>query len=267
MDKIAMDLQRFANDDEGLLLQSSHYFQINTTPDNAEATWRRLGAGLNSFEPTINDEVEQDFYLDSDGFASSDVVGAQLILSFSGHRKYGDPAQDYIFEELLLKIGKNRKTELLWTRPNGDQIQGEVTIAEIEGPGGDANSKGEVSFEAHFNGKPTYKTSDEVGYITVESTNPDDGEVNVAVGTVITATFDRDIQQAGSWSDISLRDENGVAVAMSKSISDDTLTIDPDQDLQSGMEYTVKIPAKSVADADYIKRMLEEKYEFSFTTE
>lgn len=142
--------------EEGLLLQSKHEFEINTTPDEAEETWATLGAGLNNFEPNINDEVEQDFYLDGDGYASSDVVGAQLIISFSGHRKFGDDAQDYIFMELMFELGEERKTDFKWTLPDGGTIEGPVTIAEIEGPSGDANSKGEISFEIHFNGKPEY---------------------------------------------------------------------------------------------------------------
>ncbi len=141
---------------EGLLLQSAHKFEIDVTPEEESETWEKLAAGLNSFDPNNNDEVEQAFYLDGDGFGSTDVVGAQLVISFSGHRKYGDPAQEYIFKDLLFKLGEERKTNFKWTCPNGDKIQGPVTIAEIEGPSGDANAKGEISFEVHFNGKPTY---------------------------------------------------------------------------------------------------------------
>ncbi|WJQ02858.1 capsid protein [Geobacillus stearothermophilus] len=139
---------------EGLLLQSAHRFDINITPDLSPGTYARLAAGLNNFEPSFNEEVAQDTYLDGDGFASSAVTGAQLTLSFSGHRLYGDPAQDFIFEKAF-DLGPGRETDFKWTLPDGTLIQGPCTIANIEGPSGDANAKGEISFEIHFNGRPT----------------------------------------------------------------------------------------------------------------
>lgn len=140
---------------EGLLLQSAHLFEINTTPGVTPGTYARLGAGLNNFEPSLNEEVAQDVYLDGDGFATSTVTGGQLTIAFSGHRKFGDPAQDFIFGNML-ELGEGRETDFRWTLPNGDVIEGPCTIANIEGPSGDANTKGEISFEIHFNGKPTY---------------------------------------------------------------------------------------------------------------
>jgi len=140
--------------EEGLVLQSSHKFEIDTTP-GAVATYAVLGAGLNNFEPSPNEELSQDNYLDGEGFSETEVTGAQLVISFSGHRKIGDPAQDFIFSKLL-SIGKGRKTNFRWTLPNDDKFEGPCTIANIEGPGGDANAKGEISFEIHFNGLPTF---------------------------------------------------------------------------------------------------------------
>jgi hypothetical protein len=139
---------------EGLLLQSAHIFELNTTPGVTPGTYARLGAGLNNFEPSTNEEIDQSTYLDGDGFSTSTVTGAQLIITFSGHRKYGDPAQDFIFENML-ELGTGRETDFRWTQPDGTVIEGPCTIANIEGPSGDANAKGEISFEIHFNGKPT----------------------------------------------------------------------------------------------------------------
>lgn len=141
---------------EGLLLQSQHLFKINTTPNIAEAgTMARLAAGLNNFAVSGNEELDQTHYLDGDGFGSTDIMGAQLVITFSGHRKFGDPAQDFVFS-LLMELGENRKTDFEWTLPSGEKFAGPCTIANIEGPGGDANNKGDISFEIHFNGKPEY---------------------------------------------------------------------------------------------------------------
>lgn len=136
---------------DGFLLQTKHLFEIQTGEDE----WSRLGAGLSSVEPSANDELAQDVYLDGEGLGETDVIGAQLILAFSGHRKYGDPAQDYIFGKMM-ELGPGRRTELRWTLPNGDMLEGPVTIANISGPSGDAGGKGEIEFELHFNGTPEY---------------------------------------------------------------------------------------------------------------
>lgn len=138
--------------DKALVWQ--HIFNINTTPGGTE-TMSRLAAGLSSVEFSNNEEVDQTAYLDGEGFSSSDVTGGQMILSFSGHRDYDDAAQNYIYS-LLTEFGESRKTNFEWTTPNGDEFTGNITIANIEGPSGDANTKGEISFEIHFNGKPVF---------------------------------------------------------------------------------------------------------------
>ena len=138
-------------------LMYEHQFEIQTGTDETteEAIFSPLAAGISSAEPANNEELAQDRYLDGAGFGETDVIGAQLVVSFSGHRLYGDEAQDYIFERLLL-LGENRRTAFRWTEPNGDMFEGNCTIANIEGPGGDAGAKGEISFEIHFNGEVTY---------------------------------------------------------------------------------------------------------------
>jgi hypothetical protein len=142
---------------EGLLLQSKHMFFINTTPEAGAGmeTWTRLAAGFNSFEPSMNEEVDQTPYLDGDGFLTSTVTGGQLTLTFSGHRKFGDAAQDWIFSKMVA-VGNERETQFRWELPSGDQFEGAVTIAGISGPSGAANAKGEIEVQVHFNAEPTF---------------------------------------------------------------------------------------------------------------
>lgn len=136
------------------LLQSKHSLELNLDPGGVE-TFEKIAAGITGLDPDPNDEVAQDKYFDGEGFGETDVIGAQLILTFSGHRKYGDAVQDYIFS-LLLEIGPARRTELKWTQPDGSKFEGPVTIANITGPGGEAGAKGDIGFELHFNGKPEF---------------------------------------------------------------------------------------------------------------
>lgn len=139
---------------EGFLLQSGHVLEIDVDPGGV-STMERLGAGIANMEPSPNDEISQDKYYDGEGFGETDVISSQLVISLSGHRSYGDPAQDYIFGQML-ETGPKRRTTLDWTLPDGGKYSGPVTIANISGPGGDAGAKGDIAFELHFNGKPEF---------------------------------------------------------------------------------------------------------------
>jgi hypothetical protein len=135
-------------------LMNSHNFQVNTLPGGVE-TFATIAKGITNVEPSNNEELSQDKYLDGDGYGETDVIGAQTVLSFTGHRFYGDAAQDFIFSKAL-ELGASRRTTFKWTEPDGGIFTGPCTIANISGPSGGAGAKGEVSFEIHFNGKPTY---------------------------------------------------------------------------------------------------------------
>ena len=136
-------------------LMNAHKFSINTTPNEASESYARLAKGFNNAEPNFNEETSQDKYFDGSGYAETDVIGAQLTISLSGHRFYGDPAQDYIFGTVL-ELGPARRTTFKWEEPDGGIFEGPCTIANISGPSGEAGAKGEISCEIHFNGKPTY---------------------------------------------------------------------------------------------------------------
>lgn len=143
---------------DGFLLESAQRFYIDTTPGGVSYTWARLGAGFNNVDPQVNEENDQTAYLDGNGWASSTITGGQLTLAFEGHRKYGDVAQDYIFSKQIA-LGCERETNFLWVQPNGEAYYGACTIAVIGGPGGDANAKGEINVEIHFNGEPAFLPS------------------------------------------------------------------------------------------------------------
>ena len=132
-------------------LMNEHTFEIETS----EGNFARLAAGISNADPANNEELAQDNYLDGAGFGETDVIGAQLVLTFTGHRNYEDEAQNFIFGKSL-SLGNARRTKFRWTEPDGGTFEGSCTIANISGPSGDAGSKGDISFEIHFNGKPEY---------------------------------------------------------------------------------------------------------------
>lgn len=140
--------------DIAFALNYTNLYMIDIDPTGESPVWARVGAGITTVSVEGNDVTTDDNYYDGDGMASTDVTGGQIVLSFSGHRKYGDPAQDFI-DSIAAQYGQARHTNLKRIAPNGDVFEGDVTIANIQTAGGDANSKGDFSFDARFNGMPT----------------------------------------------------------------------------------------------------------------
>lgn len=140
--------------DIAFALNYTNLFMIDITPSAATHTWARVGAGINSFDQASNETVSDDAYYDGEGMSSSDVTGGQIVHTFAGHRKYGDPAQDYI-ASLENVYGESRKTTYRRIAPDGTVLEGNATIANIVTGGGDPNAKGTFSFELRLNGRPT----------------------------------------------------------------------------------------------------------------
>jgi len=152
-------------------------YEINTTPESGTATWSRIGAGITSADPSNNESKDQTNYLDGDGYAESEIIGAQFTLAFSGHRVHGDAAQDWI-ASIEHELGDNRKTQFRYTDMKGNQKTGNCTVVDIDFGGGDAASKKEISFGIDVNGKPTVTPATAATAL----------EATVAPGTVLGTT-------------------------------------------------------------------------------
>lgn len=159
-------------------------WEIDITPNEATATWARLGAGISGADPSNNENVAQDTYLDGDGYGSSQVIGAQRTIAFTGHRVVGNLAQDWI-AAIASELGDARTTSLRVTEADGSQWgaihrsggQG-VTVANIDIGGGDPGAKKDIGFEIHVNGKPTATAKSAAASLTA----------TVAGGTVVGTT-------------------------------------------------------------------------------
>ncbi|MEW6574379.1 MAG: Ig-like domain-containing protein [Bacillota bacterium] len=105
----------------------------------------------------------------------------------------------------------------------------------------------------------------QTGAPTVTGIDPRHGADNVTIDKTVTLTFTEDIQAGDNFSLVSLKNQNGNDVAVTKTISGRTLTVDPDNTLDSGAVYTVNIPAGAVKDTT--GKPLAEDFSYSFTTE
>ena len=114
--------------------------ELDITPNGATRTWVRLGAGISTADPSNNENIDQTAYIVDNGYGTSEVIGAQKTISFSGHRVVGDLAQDYI-ANIQYDLGNTRKTNYRFYDAAGSYVTGAVTIANIDIGGGDAAAK------------------------------------------------------------------------------------------------------------------------------
>lgn len=140
--------------ENGFPLNFKNKYSIKTAGDE----FAPVAAGIENADPEFEDEVDDTTYYDGEGFGSDDVTGVKAKLTFSGHRKVGDAAQDYI-AGLAFEVGEGRKTEFKWEQTNGVMVEGPVTVSDIKVTGGDANEKSEFEFSVTFAGKPEVTTA------------------------------------------------------------------------------------------------------------
>lgn len=130
----------------------AHTFEINITPDSDKQTWASALVGITECAPASDETVSEDAYYNDLGDTDSSVDAVKVSIAFTGHRKYGDPAQDFIQSRALL-TKKKRKTGYRWVHPDGTTYEGELTMADlVPGSGmGEATAKGDFSWTAKLN--------------------------------------------------------------------------------------------------------------------
>lgn len=136
-------------------LNYQNKYSIDTTPDAEQPTWVELAPGITNVTPSTNDVTSDDNYYDGEGFGDTEVTGVKPSFSLSGHRKVGDPAQDYI-ASVMFEKGAARRTRFKWEDTNGrTMIWNSATIVNPVISGGDAQGKETFSCDINCNGAPS----------------------------------------------------------------------------------------------------------------
>lgn len=130
----------------------AHTFEINITPGTDKKTWASALVGITECAPASDETVSEDAYYNDLGDTDSSVDAVKVSIAFTGHRKYGDPAQDFI-QSCALLTKKKRKTDYRWVHPDGTTYEGVLTMADlVPGSGmGEATAKGDFSWTAKLN--------------------------------------------------------------------------------------------------------------------
>lgn len=145
-----------AKKDLGYMLNYTNLYLIDITPDGPERTWARIGQGIQNVTPNDSKNTESFTDYASEGGTTNTVQKNTFGYNFTGYRCYGNEAQDFI-ESLRFKDGEDVETNFKHIAPDGSAVVCRVAVTDISMFGGDANSKGDVSFGLLIQGIPTFE--------------------------------------------------------------------------------------------------------------
>ena len=155
-----------------LLTQYGIELEIDTTPFAASRNYVPVCDGFDNIAKANNEQVQEFFFLCGKGWGSTEVTGARPVMTLTGFRKIGDPAQDFIFGQQG-KFLNGRKTTLRRSIMNADgTIQREtlnVTIQNIQDVGGATTEGAAISVEFAQNGPAIIETLAATGTLTLAS--------------------------------------------------------------------------------------------------
>lgn len=150
---------------DNLLVVYGIEININTAAGGGSPeTWTPFGKGFNNIAESLNEVIQQYFFLSDGGYAQNFVTGMAPTLTVSGVRIIGDPAQEFIFASNVkygLMAARNTSIQIkrLTSDAKIETITCPVTLCNMTDIGGASTDGSAVSLEIRFNGKPTVETS------------------------------------------------------------------------------------------------------------
>ena len=136
-------------------------FYIGTNYTSSSWTYSQLCEGIESIEPTVNEQNQQYFFMCGNGGADNEVTGIAPEYAVSGRRVIGNAAQDYIVG-LRYALGDDRKSSMKVEIYNGSSlyqtIVADCTITDIVDFGGATTDNEPFSCTLRVNGIPTVTT-------------------------------------------------------------------------------------------------------------
>ncbi len=97
----------------------------------------------------------------------------------------------------------------------------------------------------------------------INDTDPANGSVNISAGKTITVNLSENVGTDTYYNNIIMQDTVGNLVSLTKSINGSMLTLDPINNLNSGVTYKITIPVGAVKDSS--DNSIAADYSFSFT--
>lgn len=134
-------------------------FYIGTAYASSAWTYKPLCKGIESIEPSVNEQNQQYFFMCGNGGADNEVTGIAPEYAVSGRRIIGDEAQDYIVSKRYA-LGNDRKSSMKVEIYNAagtlvQTIVANCTITDIVDFGGSSTDNEPFSCTLRVNGIPT----------------------------------------------------------------------------------------------------------------
>ena len=133
-------------------------FYIGTSYTSSSWVYSQLCEGIESIEPSVNEQNQQYFFMCGNGGADNEVTGIAPEYAVSGRRVIGNAAQDYIVSKRY-SLGDERKSSMKVEIYNGtslyETITADCTITDIVDFGGATTDNEPFSCTLRVNGIPT----------------------------------------------------------------------------------------------------------------
>lgn len=130
---------------------------IGVSESNGTWTYADLSAGIDNISESLNEVVQQYFFLADNGFAKNHVTGMAPSFTLTGRRIAGDAAQDFIFDNKY-KLDTDRESSFKLEATEGNTTVTVVcacTICNVQEWSGASTDDSAISFELRLNGEPT----------------------------------------------------------------------------------------------------------------
>ena len=188
-------------------------FKISTTGKVATHNLAAIDAmvpiaEMETFEPSIDGNVEEWSPMEQKGWVRRLMTGKGFSIGLNGKRNQGDPGNNYI-AGLALKTGTHCSTTAAIVFPDGDAMIFDTVVNVSKHFGGQSINVSALEFELASDGKPTYLESGGA-VVTIMSLEQLGGASGTADTTAIRITLDKDVADLLA-SHITLEDGTGSA--------------------------------------------------------
>lgn len=139
----------------GVFPVHNNAFKINKAGRVAELSNFVTIKDLETFQLSVEGNIEEWTPMDLAGWARQAVTGKKLTVSFSGKRNYGDAGNDYV-AGTLLSTGQGVESSLEWTLPSGSKLTMDCVINLTSPGGGDSTAIDALEFELLSDGLPVF---------------------------------------------------------------------------------------------------------------
>lgn len=130
-------------------------FKISTTGKVADDTAMVKVAEMETFEPSIDGNVEEWTPMDTKGWVRRLMTGKAFGISLNGKRNTDDEGNNYV-AGLAYKTGNDCSTTAAVVFPDGDKLIFDCVVNVSKDFGGDSTNVSGLEFELLSDGQPQY---------------------------------------------------------------------------------------------------------------